>query len=227
MVSPEFDRFSRRQLLKSTVASSLLGITSTARRGNGAPQRSERITQENQLPGTRDWLLSQTRIDPTTRYRCPSVEGFCSHTRVRAGERMSFFVSTNPASAYTLEIYRLGYYGGAGGRLMRQIGPFEGRPQPDPPIGVRRLRSCQWPVATELTIPADWLSGVYVGKLTARPAGWQSYVVFIVRDDRPADLLFQCSDHTWQAYNRWPSQFSLYDDGQSEWYWGRGIASQL
>ena len=33
---------------------------------------------------------------------------------------------------------------------------------------------------------------------------WQSYVVFIVRDDRPADILFQCSDNTWQAYNRWP-----------------------
>ena len=25
---------------------------------------------------------------------------------------------------------------------------------------------------------------------------WQSYVVFIVRDDRPADILFQCSDNT-------------------------------
>ena len=35
---------------------------------------------------------------------------------------------------------------------------------------------------------------------------WQSYVVFIVRDDRPADILFQCSDNTWQAYNRWPER---------------------
>ena len=25
----------------------------------------------------------------------------------------------------------------------------------------------------------------------------------LVRDGRPADILFQCSDNTWQAYNRW------------------------
>jgi hypothetical protein len=90
----------------------------------------------------------------------------------------------------------------------------------EPDIGDRRLRSCRWPAAAEITIPHDWLSGVYVGKLTSRLEGWQSYVIFIIRDDRPADLLFQCSDHTWQAYNRWPSQFSLYDDGENQWYWG-------
>ena len=69
----------------------------------------------------------------------------------------------------------------------------------------------------------DWVSGVYLGKLTAAEGGWQSYVVFIVRDGRTADFLFQCSDNTWQAYNRWPSQFSLYDDGKAEWYWGGGV----
>jgi hypothetical protein len=47
---------------------------------------------------------------------------------------------------------------------------------------------------------------------------WQSYVIFIVRDERPADILFQCSDNTWLAYNRWPDRFSLYDDGSDrEW----------
>jgi hypothetical protein len=49
---------------------------------------------------------------------------------------------------------------------------------------------------------------------------WQSYVVFIVTDDRPADILFQCSDNTWQAYNRWPDNYSLYTDpkgNQGSW----------
>ena len=64
---------------------------------------------------------------------------------------------------------------------------------------------------------------MYVGKLTAVPDGWQSYVIFIVRDDRPADFSFRCSDNTWQAYNRWPSQFSLYDDGKHDWYWGGDV----
>ena len=48
-------------------------------------------------------------------------------------------------------------------------------------------------------------------KLTAKKDGLQSYVIFIVRDDRPCDLLFQCSDLTWQAYNSWPDdRWSLY-----------------
>jgi hypothetical protein len=41
---------------------------------------------------------------------------------------------------------------------------------------------------------------------------WQSYLIFIVTDNRPADILFQCSDNTWQAYNRWPVNESLYTD---------------
>ena len=66
---------------------------------------------------------------------------------------------------------------------------------------------------------------MYLGRLTTLPRTirrpyWQSYVVFIVRDDRPADILFQCSDNTWQAYNRWPSNYSVYTHpkgGQGPW----------
>ena len=42
-----------------------------------------------------------------------------------------------------------------------------------------------------------------------------SYVIFIVRDDRPCDLLFQCSELTWSAYNRWPADFSIYTPGSN------------
>ena len=49
------------------------------------------------------------------------------------------------------------------------------------------------------------------------------YVIFIVRDDRKVDFLFQCSDTTWNAYNRRPDNFSLYDDGKVQWYWEDGV----
>jgi hypothetical protein len=56
---------------------------------------------------------------------------------------------------------------------------------------------------------------VYLGRLTTIPESdqepyWQSYVIFVVVDDRPCDVLFQCSDNTWQAYNTWPSKYSVY-----------------
>jgi hypothetical protein len=168
-------------------------------------------------------MLTRTEVDPKTRWRCPWIEGYCSRTSVRAGDELTFFVSTNPGSDFTLDLFRLGYYGGTGGRLVQRLGPFPGRVQPDPPVGSKRRRDCAWEPATTLRIPRDWLSGVYVGKLTELRGGRQSYVVFIVRDDRRADFLFQCSDHTWQAYNRWPDHFSLYDDGKDEWYWGGGV----
>jgi hypothetical protein len=181
------------------------------------------IRRENERPGTRDWLLTNTRIDSATKYRCPWIEGYCSRTGARPGDELTIYVSTNPKSEFTIDFYRMGYYGGMGGRQVLEMGPFRGRLQPDPPVGKNRVRECEWAPSTTITIPQDWISGVYLGKLTELREQLQSYVIFIVRDDRPADFLFQCSDTTWQAYNRWPSQFALYDDGKEHWYCGPGV----
>lgn len=181
------------------------------------------IAEENAKAGTRDWMLAKPKIDPATKYRCPWIEGYASAMSVRAGETIRFFVSTRPVSRWRLSIYRMGFYGGDGGRLVADLGAFDGVEQPEPPVGEKRLRDCAWAAGAEWKVPADAVSGVYLGKLTAEVDGTQSYVIFIVRDDRKADFIFQCSDHTWQAYNRWPSQFSLYDDGVRQWYWGGGV----
>jgi hypothetical protein len=142
---------------------------------------------------------------------------------VLPGETFEVKVSANPPTDCTLDLYRMGYYGGAGARRVMSYGLFPANTQPDPPSGPERVRECRWDSAVAFTVPDDWVSGVYLGKLTTVPEGWQSYIVFIVRDRRPADFLFQCSVHTWQAYNRWPDHFSLYDDGDKEWYWGPGV----
>lgn len=223
---------SRRDFLKGVASLGIVSLFSNyaypEKDSGGATRKSVfgesgLIRRENEKPGTRDWMLTNTRIDPATAFRCPWIEGYCSRTSVRSGEKISFFVSTNPVSAFTLDIYRMGYYGGAGGRHVLSLGPFEGTIQPDPPVGENRVRDCQWQPCTGITILGDWLSGVYLGKLTAEREGVQSYVIFIVRDDRRADFIFQCSDTTWQAYNRWPSQFALYDDGKDNWYWGPDV----
>jgi len=79
----------------------------------------------------------------------------------------------------------MGFYGGKGGRLVARLGPFQGRVQPDPPIGPERLPRLPLGEGDEIVLPKDWPSGVYLGKLTAQRGGVQSYVIFIVRDDRP------------------------------------------
>lgn len=151
-------RLNRRDWLKGlgslSAAAIVAGCASPARRSG------DLIRRENAQPGTRDWLLQKPRIDPTTKYRCPWVEGYCSHTTVRAGEALDIFVSTNPASEFTLDIYRTGFYGGTGGRHVLSLGPLPGRVQPDPPIGKNRLRECRWEPSATLKIPRDWVSGV-------------------------------------------------------------------
>ena len=209
---------SRRDLLKGAAAAGMaftVGAQFPNLKASAAPGNNK-ITEENAKPGTRDWQLTKTRqlpgnINPHLKNgRCPWIEGYCSANSVRAGEKLQIMVSTNPASPFKLEIFRTGYYNGDGGRLMRTYDRLEGITQTDPPIGENYVRECRWAPSVEFEIPEDWLSGVYLGKLTEETTGIQSYVIFIVRDDRPCDFLFQCSDMTWSAYNRWPHNFSIY-----------------
>ena len=186
-------------------------------------RRSELIREENGREGTKDWILTRPAIDPSLKHRCPWIEGYFSRTSVRAGETISLHVSTNPGSKFGVELYRMGYYGGAGARRVATYGPFEGKAEEDPLVDPHRLRVCQWTPCVTIPIPSEWPSGVYLAKLTAERESLQSYAIFILRDNRRADFMFQCSDTTWQAYNRWPSQYSLYDNGASQWYWGTGI----
>ncbi len=182
--------------------------------------QTDAIANENAKEGTRDWMLINTRVDPGSKYRCPWIEGYTSHASILPGEKLQVMVSTQPASPFRIDFYRLGYYEGKGGRHVLSSGTLPGKPQAMPAIGTRRLQNCQWEPSYEFQIPKDWVSGVYVGKLTVEKDSLQSYVIFIVRDQRHADYVYQASDHTWQAYNRWPSQFSLYDDGVDVWHWG-------
>lgn len=179
------------------------------------------IVAENRNEGTTSWMITVPEKHceyPDHQYcRRPQIEGFCSKTSYLAGDTLNIFVSTDPASSYTLDIYRMGYYGGKGGRLMKSAGTLEGAPQPVPQAGKNNLVECRWDTAFQIPIPSDWVSGVYLGKLMATKDSSQSYVVFIVKDTRNADVMFQCSDMTWQAYNRWPYWHAMYDEGQQPW----------
>jgi hypothetical protein len=183
--------------------------------------RSDLLALENQKPGTTDWIITKITRDADEPYekgwhRRTLIEGYTSKTSVEAGESITFYVSTAPADRYTLDIFRMGYYGGKGGRLVKSM-TLQGRPQPTPSEGGKHLIQCDWAAAAILQIPSDWVSGVYLAKLSALNTNGQAYMIFIVRDHRKADIIFQCSDMTWQAYNRWPQWHSLYDSPTDPW----------
>jgi hypothetical protein len=192
--------------------------------GSSLARAPDLIREENAKPGSTDWQLTRARPDAAG-FRSPWIEGYCSKQSVRAGETIDIMVSTDPPRSFAIEIFRLGYYDGRGARFLKKLGPFDGKAHAVPKPGPKDLHECAWEPATRLTIPNDWPSGVYLGRLSTvvdedKEPYWQSYVIFIVRDDRPADILFQCSDNTWQAYNRWPNNFSVYTHpkgGQGPW----------
>ena len=183
---------------------------------SASDRASTLIAEENRKPGALDWQLTRVRAD-SDGFRSPWIEGYCSKQSVKAGESIDIMVSTNPPRRFQIEIFRMGYYGGRGAPAHdRSSARSRARPSPIPTPGPKNLHECRWEPPTRLTIPARLAQ-----RRLPRPAHdrsstddaepyWQSYVVFIVRDDRPADILFQCSDNTWQAYNRWPNNYSVY-----------------
>ena len=224
-------RIGRRRFVNLAAAAS---ATSLLTKPAKAASKDNRIIQENSKPGTLEWQLRYHNFDdPVTmasyplnrRLRHSAIEGYASKTSVLAGEPIDFMVSMRPAGSFLLDIYRMGYYGGAGARHMVRLGPFHASQQGVPMMTVERLRECAWEKSASLAIPKDWPSGVYLGKLTRdAPHGTQSYVIFVVKDHGPSDLLCQASDLTWQAYNKWPGKDSLYDDGTPEvWYTGAHV----
>jgi len=71
-----------------------------------AAAQSNPIVIENQQPGTSQWFISKKGTDAVGQ-----IKGYASATSVNKGENITFFVSTNPAQAYTIDVYRIGWYG--------------------------------------------------------------------------------------------------------------------
>ncbi|MCU0734996.1 MAG: hypothetical protein MUF20_05655, partial [Methylotetracoccus sp.] len=142
-----------------------------------------------------------------------TIQGFATAISVNRGETIFFKIDTG-AIIYHLDIYRLGYYGGAGARRVATLQPSAPLPQRQPAClsdPITGLIDCgNWAVSASWAVPANATSGLYIAKLIRDDTGGASHIVFVVRDDNSrSDLLFQASDTTWQAYNTYGGN-SLY-----------------
>ncbi|MGH7681468.1 MAG: N,N-dimethylformamidase beta subunit family domain-containing protein [Candidatus Eiseniibacteriota bacterium] len=165
------------------------------------------VAAENARQGSKDWELSK----PATNRE---IEGYASKVSVRPKETVELHVST-ASKTFDIDIYRLGWYGGLGARKISGTSGVAGglRATPGPRQG-DGLVECRWPVSYTVQVGSDWVSGVYLAKLTASASGRQTFVPFVVLEKpgipHPAAFLFQCAVTTWQAYNAWGGK-SLYD----------------
>lgn len=169
------------------------------------------IVTENALPGNpkSEWDISGAGD--------LSLQGFATDISVNKGGTIRFKIDSDGGAAYSIRIYRLGYYQGNGARLIINLGNFTGTNQPNPNTNTATgLVECSnWSESASWTVPTTAVSGLYIAKLTKTSNGGSSHIVFIVRDDAGnAPILFKTSDATWQAYNNYGGN-SLYNGATS------------
>ena len=181
------------------------------------------LSAERALRGTMAWQPLEATAP------LHAIEGYASQTSVAPGQTLQLHVSTRPAAKYQVQIFRLGWYGGQGGRLVTcapacSARTKAGRPgqlvAPNPTTGMVRVR---WSVTDKIRIPSNWASGYYIAKLVLDQKGpWPSLgrsavVPFILRrpqQARASTVLVVSSTNTEQAYNNWGGK-SLYASGST------------
>ena len=155
------------------------------------------VACENTLAGTTAW-----EVTPDT-----SIEGFTTDISTNLGGRVDFKIRTD-AARYTVDIYRLGWYGGDGGRFVTTLNPSAALPQTQPEClrnaGTGMVDCGNWTVSASWTVPptrspaCTWPTCVAPtpGRPTRSPSSCATTT-------GRSDLVFQTSDTTWQAYNNW------------------------
>ncbi|MET3898989.1 hypothetical protein ABIB57_002941 [Devosia sp. UYZn731] len=162
---------------------------------------SNAIVLENQKQGTPESVWMIDAGDST-------IEGYAAQFTLNHGNTVDFKINTD-SKDYTIDIYRLGYYGGDGARkvgtIERDLATAQIQPTPLFDPTTKLVDAGNWLVSASWAVPQDAVSGVYFARLQRHDgSGGENIIPFIVRDDNaPSDITFQTSDTTWQAYNWW------------------------
>lgn len=161
------------------------------------------VTAENRLPGG-DWTLGGKKFSGVTDMS-REIQGYASRSSVAHGETLDFHISVRTPQPYTVSVYRIGHYGGAGARHIVTSPKLQGMPRDVPRVDPETgAIDCGWPVTWRLEIPRDWVSGIFLAVFTSDD-GHRSYTPFVVRDAaRRCDVLVVLPFTTYQAYNIWP-----------------------
>ncbi len=194
---------SRRMLLRRPAAPAALvlaGSVLVLLPGAATPAQAQScanpIVCENELPGTPQstWDVSSYSTN---------IQGFSDPFSVNIGNSINFKIES-PASNYNIDIYRMGYYGGDGARLITSLTPNISVSQSQPACNtntVTGLVDCgNWGISATWNVPVTAVSGVYFARIYY--SGGANQIPFVVTDNSShSDVLFMTSDETWQAYN--------------------------
>ena len=202
----------------ATITASATGLTSDS--ASLTVTTDNPITLENLKPGTTAWEII-TPVSGST----PEIAGYADATSYALGDTVNFKVAQPSPGGYRIDVYRLGYYAGDGGRRVYTSGALSGTlpssstDQPDCLITDpdTLLIECRWETSHSTQVTADWTTGMYVANLTDNASGRQSQIWFVVREDVAAAnasaMVFKVAFANYLAYNHYGSnqRHSLYE----------------
>ena len=166
------------------------------------------IVCENELPGTPQSVWDVTAGEGTT------IQGFADPFSVNVGESINFKIES-PATAYSIDIYRIGYYGGDGARLITSLTPnisvSQNQPSCDTDTTTGLVDCGNWGVSATWDVPTTAVSGVYFAHIYRTDGvSDENQIPFVVTNNAStSDVVMMTNDETWEAYNDWGG-YSLY-----------------
>ncbi|HKU63046.1 MAG TPA: N,N-dimethylformamidase beta subunit family domain-containing protein [Gemmatimonadales bacterium] len=152
------------------------------------------ILAENRRAGDAGWKDKGRSI--------PSLLAmWASPYAVSGGDTLDVYIHA-VAETIDLQVYRLGWYGGVGGRLVDSQTGLHGGTQPRCGEPWSGIVACPWRVTTRLVVPTDWVGGVYLLKARDGRGDIWSYP-FVLRSGEAHRFTAVINQFTWQAYNKW------------------------
>ena len=133
---------------------------------------TNRIVLENQLPGSpsTEWDVNGAGTQ--------DIQGFATRASLQPGQTVSFKVRLAKPEPFRIDIYRLGYYGGAGARkigsaVLVSIAHTLAARQPDclredegAEVPTQLVDCGNWAVVASFAIPSNATTGLYFGRAT-------------------------------------------------------------
>lgn len=156
---------------------------------------SKVIIDENKLRGTTAWEIAG-RQSPGY------IEGFAGLNYAQVGERVGLYVSTS-AKSFRVTAYRMGYYGGQGGREVWRSGVVAGQVQPQCRFtaDINMVSCANWHRSLVMPVTRAFFQGDYLLKLVGA-GNQQAYVLLTVWDPSSrAAYLFMSRSLTEQGWN--------------------------
>jgi hypothetical protein len=165
--------------------------------------QSSAVVSENHLPGTTAWQITGT--PPGT------IAGYADTTYAAVGDTVQLYVTTT-APTFEVTAYRIGFYGGTGGREVWQSAAVTGTVQPPCTLtpGINMVSCDNWARSLSVPITAQFVPGDYLLKLVGS-GGQQSYVLLTVWDPNShATYLVMARSLTEQGWNTYGGGYSFY-----------------